>query len=120
MNEGDVEGEHKLGAIMEITQDEEEYVIEEVTEQELAGSQLKEEHLILESVHDYQPANVEYVTIKDEYQTMIGEEDDIEVMDDSATGGEIIHAQMIVIPSDEVIAEETLEMDENGTGEHLV
>ncbi|KAH8342674.1 hypothetical protein KR067_010452, partial [Drosophila pandora] len=121
LNEGDLEGEHKLGAIMEITQDEEEYVIEEVTEQEMAGSQLKEEHLIVESVHEYQPANVEYVTIKDEeYHPMIAEEDDIEVMDESATGGEIIHAQMIVIPSDEVIAEETLEMDENGTGEHLI
>ncbi|KAH8332156.1 hypothetical protein KR074_008636, partial [Drosophila pseudoananassae] len=120
LNEGDLEGEHKLGAIMEITQDEEEYVIEEVTEQEMAGSEHKEEHLIVEGVDEYQPANVEYVTIKDEYQTMIAEEDDIEVMDESATGGEIIQAQMIVIPSDVVIAEETLEMDENGTGEHLI
>ncbi|KAH8421400.1 hypothetical protein KR009_004113 [Drosophila setifemur] len=132
----ETEAEHKIGAIMEMTQvDEEEFVIEEVADQEeeLAEEELphhhhaapdQEEHITVESVHEYQPADVEYVTIKNEYEPIVHEEDEIEVMDESASSGEIIDGQMIVIPSegamDEVIGEESLEMDEDEREEHLV
>lgn len=106
------------------TGEEEEFVIEEVTEEEELAEEghPTEERITMESVHEFQPADVEYVTIKNEYETIVTEEDEIEVMDESGAHGEIIEGQMIVIPAegamDEVIGEETLEMEEGE--EHLV
>ncbi|KAH8238577.1 hypothetical protein KR032_010582 [Drosophila birchii] len=97
---------------------------EEGEEQHTLADNTGEEHITMEGVHEFQPAELEYVTIKSEYETIVTEEDDIEVMDESGAHGEIIEGQMIVIPAegaiDEVIGEETLEMVEEEREEHLL
>lgn len=113
--------------------EEEEFLTEEVDqddelseeEHQLAQSgDQQEEHITMESVHEFQPAEVEYVTIKNEFETIVTEEDEFEVMNDSGAHDAILDCQMIVIPAegaiDEVIGEETLELEGDGREEHLV
>jgi len=108
--------------VIEEVADHEEELTEEDQQHEQAGGQ--EEHITMESVHEFQPAEVEYVTIKDEFETIVTEEDEIEIMDESGAQDEILDGQMIVIPAegaiDEVIGEEAIELDENEREEHLV
>ncbi|XP_037725255.1 zinc finger protein 660 [Drosophila subpulchrella] len=108
--------------VIEEVADHEEELTEEDQQHEQAGGQ--EEHITMESVHEFQPAEVEYVTIKDEFETIVTEEDEIEIMEESGAHDEILDGQMIVIPAegaiDEVIGEEAIELDENEREEHLL
>ncbi|XP_017143840.1 zinc finger protein 391 [Drosophila miranda] len=112
----------------ELQQVEEEFVIEEVAEHEEHVEEEEDEqlaataeHLEMESVHEYQPAEIEYVTIKNEFCSLDGDEDDIEVMDE--TTADMLDDQMIVIRSEdallEEIGEEGLDIVEEETEEHL-
>ncbi|KAH8280684.1 hypothetical protein KR018_002592, partial [Drosophila ironensis] len=143
IHEADAVGVHRLGAMVEMAPEEEEYVIEEELTVVKPGEvkeidedddgdgdgegevevEVEEHHLMMEYVQEFQAADVEYVT---EYAALVAQEEEIEVMDESAVGGAIIESQVIVIPSegamDEVIGEENdLEMDENmAEEEHLL
>ncbi|XP_022230475.2 zinc finger protein 436 [Drosophila obscura] len=121
-----------LENLSELQPVEEEFVIEEVAEhvdhedhegEENEQIQLADtaEHLEIESVHGYQPAEIEYVTIKDEFCSLDDENNDIEVMDEASTA-DMLDDRILVIRSEDAIEEideEGLDMVEEETEEHL-
>ncbi|KAH8386921.1 hypothetical protein KR093_003543 [Drosophila rubida] len=98
-------GPHEVAALVdtysEQEQPEHEFVIEEITETEADDVDDTETDDAIESLTDFQPADIEYVTIKSEYDSQLEEEeeDDIEVMVDETpqlqTVSEQMHLQML-------------------------
>ncbi|SPP86913.1 zinc finger protein 391 [Drosophila guanche] len=116
-----------LENLNELQQGEEEFVIEEVAEQEDEQEDEHEideaeqlqlvaataEHLEIETVHGYQQGGIQY-EIKNEFGSLDTDEDEYEVIDE-ATSADLLDERMIVIHAEdaiEEIGEEGLEMVE--------
>lgn len=133
-------GPHDVGALVEAYSeqepDHEEFVVEDGADTEVeceaeADTETETEET-LETLSEFQPADIEYVTIKSEYDSQVEDDDDIEVMDtphletvSEQMQIQMLDDQMVIMSSDqgmdEVIGEvETdviLDMDRS---EHLV
>lgn len=133
-------GPHDVGALVEAYSeqeqepDHEEFVVEDVadTEAECEAEAETETEETLETLSEFQPADIEYITIKSEYDSQVEDDDDIEVMDTPhlETVSEQMQIQMlddhmVIMSSDqgidevigEVEADDILDMDRS---EHLV
>lgn len=131
-------GPHDVGALVEAYSeqepDHEEFVVEDVadTEAECEAEADTETEETLETLSEFQPADIEYVTIKSEYDSQVEDDDDIEVMDTPhlETVSEQMEIQMledhmVMMSSDqgmdevigEVEADDILDMERS---EHLV
>lgn len=136
-------GPHDVAALVETyseqepEQDHDEFVIEEeVADVEPeADTELETEtetEDATEVLNDFQPADIEYVTIKTEYDSQVEDEDDIEIMDSPRLESvseqmqiQMLDDQMVIMsgedPIDEVIGEvETDDILDIEREEHLV
>ncbi|KAH8397784.1 hypothetical protein KR222_001426 [Zaprionus bogoriensis] len=133
-------GPHDVGALVEAYSeqepDHEEFVVDGVADTEVeceaeadadadadaeadAEAETETEE-IFETLSEFQPADIEYVTIKSEYDSQVEDEDDIEVMDSPQLETvseqmqiQMLDDQMVIMSSDRAIDEVIGEVEED-------